>query len=336
MRILVTGGAGFVGRRFCIALLKAGHEVVCVDNLAPKTGAIHPDKGWFNFNPNDYDTFTFINEDCRDYFKRTKEESFDEVYHLAAIVGGRLMIDYFPLAVGDDLAIDASYWQWAKDLNIPKTIYFSSSAAYPIGLQRPDDYRLLKESDIDFSDNIGHPDMSYGWAKLTGEYLARLAHERHGLKSVVYRPFSGYGEDQDLAYPFPSICLRALQNKGSKEFVVWGSGRQMRDFIHIDDCVRGVLTTKDHIDDASALNLSAGKFISFIEMAKTATSIVGYRPDVHGLSDKPEGTFARAGDRALQESLGFTPEISLEEGMKRAMKFLEESIENNTLELANA
>ena len=68
---------------------------------------------------------------------------------------------------------------------------------------------------IDFDDDIGMPDMSYGWAKLTCEYLARLAYERHGLKSVSYRPFSGYGEDQDDTYPFPSICKRAIANKGS-------------------------------------------------------------------------------------------------------------------------
>lgn len=62
------------------------------------------------------------------------------------------------------------------------------------------------------------PDMSYGWAKLTHEYLSRLACEKHGLKSVTYRPFSGYGEDQDDHYPFPSICKRALANKGQKKF----------------------------------------------------------------------------------------------------------------------
>ena len=68
---------------------------------------------------------------------------------------------------------------------------------------------LLTEDMISFDLELGMPDMSYGWAKLTCEYLARLAYEKHGLKSVCYRPFSGYGEDQDDTYPFPSICKRA-------------------------------------------------------------------------------------------------------------------------------
>lgn len=323
MKILVTGGAGFVGRRFCHALLKQGHEITCVDNIAKDTGAIHPNHGWFNFAPLDFQNFTFIHEDCRDFFRR-HHEPFDEVYHLAAMVGGRLMIENYPLAVADDLAIDAMYWQWAKQVGVKKTIYFSSSAAYPVSLQTCNYHRLLKEEDINFSDNnIGKPDMTYGWAKLTGEYLGLLAHQKHGLKSVVYRPFSGYGEDQNLAYPFPSICLRALQNKNTKEFKVWGSGKQMRDFIHIDDCVRAVLMTKDKIDDGSAINLSSGEFTTFIDLAKKVCAILGFNPDVTGLSDKPEGVFARGGDTTLQQHFGFHSSISLEEGILRTIKYLE-------------
>ncbi|MBX4187723.1 MAG: NAD-dependent epimerase/dehydratase family protein [Candidatus Doudnabacteria bacterium] len=321
MKILITGGAGFVGRRFCKALLEQQHEVVCVDSLAKDTGCIHPEKGWFGINPFDYRNFTFHNEDCRDYFKK-HQEGFDEVYHLAAMVGGRLMIENFPLAVGDDLSIDAMYWQWAQANNIKKTIYFSSSAAYPITLQKPEGYRLLREEDIDFSKDLGMPDLSYGWAKLTGEYIAKLAYEKHGLKSVVYRPFSGYGEDQDLAYPFPSICLRALENNNTKEFQVWGSGRQMRDFIHIEDCVKGVLATKDKIDDGSAINLSSGVFTSFIDLAQKVTNLVGYNPEVKGKSDKPEGVFARGGDITKQLALGFKPSISLEDGIRGCLNHL--------------
>ena len=121
---------------------------------------------------------------------------------------------------------------------------------------------------ISFEGDIGMPDMSYGWAKLTCEYLAHLAYEKHGLKSICYRPFSGYGEDQDDAYPFPSICKRVLANRGATVLIVWGTGTQMRDFIHIEDCVDGILTTIDQIDDAGAVNLSTGIFTSFIEFAR--------------------------------------------------------------------
>ena len=85
------------------------------------------------------------------------------------------------------------------------------------------------------------------------------------MHSVVYRPFSGYGEDQDRSYPFPSICQRALDNRNEPVLRVWGTGKQMRDFIHIDDCVRGVISTMDLIDNADAVNLSTGRLCSFIE-----------------------------------------------------------------------
>ena len=321
-KILITGGAGFVGRRFCKRFLDAGDEVHCVDPVAEFTGGIDPEGGWPLFAPRDFDNFHFSRQDCRQWFREHDDDDFDYVFHLAAMVGGREMIENHPLAVADDLSIDAEYWQWAKRNRPAKTACFSSSAAYPIGLQRAEGYRLLKEEDIAFDDDIGMPDMSYGWAKLTCEYLARLAYEKHGLKSACYRPFSGYGEDQDDSYPFPSIVKRAMANVGADVLNVWGTGDQMRDFIHIEDCVDGVLTTLDQIDDANALNLSTGIYTSFKEFARLAAECCGYSPEVIGLSDKPAGVHARGGDTKKQESLGFRYSVSFREGIDRALDYL--------------
>ncbi len=320
-KILITGGAGFVGRHFCRRLLDAGDEVHCVDKVVEHTGGIHPDNGWPLFNPTDYLNFHFYHQDCRAFFKKRKDTDFDYVFHLAAMVGGRLMIENNPLAVADDLSIDSEYWQWAVETKPRKSVCFSSSAAYPIKLQRKDAYQLLKEDVIYFDDDIGMPDMSYGWAKLTMEYIGRMAYQKHSLKSVVYRPFSGYGEDQDDTYPFPSICQRVLHQKGADKIIVWGSGNQMRDFIHIDDCVDGVLLTMDQIDNGEAINLSTGIFTSFKQFVKTAANLAGYDPDVVGMSDKPEGVFARAGDTAKQRQLGFQFKTSFERGIRRALDY---------------
>jgi GDP-L-fucose synthase len=176
---------------------------------------------------------------------------------------------------------------------------------------------------IDFSNDIGVPDMSYGWAKLTCEYLARLAYDHHGVRSVTYRPFSGYGEDQDDSYPFPSICKRAIAQRSSPLFTVWGSGRQMRDFIHIVDCVRGVIETTDKVENGDAINLSTGKLTSFIEFANMATAICGYIPDVRGTADRPEGVFACGGDTTRQIELGFLAEVAFRTGIQRALHWLE-------------
>jgi nucleoside-diphosphate-sugar epimerase len=321
-KVLITGGAGFVGRRFCRRFLERGDEVHCVDSVVPLTGSVHPSKSWPLYDPRDFYNFHFFHEDCRTFFGRVRATDFDYVLHLAAVVGGRLMIDYNPLAVADDLAIDAAYWQWAVAARPRKTVYFSSSAAYPVSAQTQDRHVPLSEGMVSFESEIGVPDMTYGWAKLTGEYLAQIAHRRYGLESAVYRPFSGYGEDQDETYPFPAICRRALEKKNSREITVWGSGRQMRDFIHVEDCVDGVFATMDRIDDASALNLSTGRRTSFADLTAMIARTIGYEPQVVALSSKPEGVFARCGDTARQEEFGFRPQIPLETGIADALCYL--------------
>ena len=319
-KVLVTGGAGFVGRHFVRRLLEAGDEVHCVDNVVPMTGGIAP-KNWPLFNPLDFSNFHYYYEDCRNFFTRVRDRDFDYCFHLAAVVGGRLMIENNPLAVADDLSIDAAYWQWAVKAQPRKTLCFSSSAAYPIKYQQRENYVLLKEDMISFDMDVGMPDMSYGWSKLTCEYLTKLAYQKHGLLSVVYRPFSGYGEDQDDSYPFPGICKRVLAHRGESVLHVWGCGQQMRDFIHIEDCVTAVLATMDKIDDASAVNLCTGIYCSFIEFAQMAVEIAGYFAEVKGMSDKPEGVFARAGDPEKLRSLGFTHSIDFKDGIQRALEY---------------
>lgn len=318
-KMLVTGAAGFVGRQIVRRLLEAGDEVHAVDNICHYTGAIDPADDWPKFDPRQYRNFIFYREDCRDWFGRVLDTEFDYAFHLAAMVGGRLMIENNPLAVADDLAIDAAYWQWAKVARPKKSVCFSSSAAYPVEHQRVGNFVLLREDMISFEGAIGMPDMTYGWAKLTCEYLARLAYQKHGLNTVCYRPFSGYGEDQDDAYPFPSICKRVLENCGAETLYVWGTGDQMRDFIHIDDCIDGVMATMDRIDDGGALNLSTGILTSFKQFARIAAAIAGYEPEVKGMSDKPEGVFARGGDTAKQAALGFRAKTSFQEGIVRAL-----------------
>lgn len=321
-RCLVTGGTGFVGRHVVARLLTKGHEVHCVDPVVPLSGGIPP-ADWPLFKPLDFEHFHYYPQDCRDWFLANPNEPFDYAFHLAAMVGGREMIENNPLAVADDLSIDAHYWQWAVSARPGKNVVFSSSAAYPIDYQREHNYELLREDMITFTDRIGMPDMTYGWAKLTCEYLARLAHEKHGLKSVCYRPFSGYGEDQHDSYPFPGIIKRILAHRGDPVITVWGSGRQMRDFIHIEDCVDAILHTMDQIDDASAINLSSGIYTSFIEFARITAELCDFQPEIKGTADKPEGVFARAGDTTLQDQLGCTRRIPLRDGIARALAVYE-------------
>lgn len=326
MKALVTGGAGFVGRHVTHRLVQLGYDVTVVDNFYPGSGCLEP-KDWMPHLRCDPARLEVVRDDCRNFFRHCDHQvrKFDVIVHLAAIVGGRLVIENDPLAVGVDLSIDAEFFYWLSRLTYhPARIhYFSSSAAYPVAYQRVEGHRALTEDMIQFNGEfIGQADLTYGWSKLTGEYLALLTSAKHGHHITCYRPFSGYGEDQDMTYPFPSVLTRAL--KGEKPMTVWGSGRQMRDFIYIEDCVDGMLCAAEHIGDGSAVNLSTGIPTSFNEFARLAWMAIHGSDaglEVRNTASKPEGVFARYGDTTLQHKLGFTPAVTFEDGIRKTLAY---------------
>jgi len=321
MNVLVTGGAGFVGRHVVKKMSALGYDITVVDNLVSES-AIHPNDWMPHLKPNK--EITFIHQDATKYFENC-EERFDIVVHLAAIVGGRLTIEYAPLQVAEDLSLDARMYNWAVKTKPKKIVFFSSSAAYPIKYQTRKNYRALLESDIDFdNDLIGKPDLSYGWAKLTGEYLAKLAYERNGLNTVCFRPFSGYGEDQHLNYPFPSILRRVSNYNGKDPIDVWSTGEQVRDFIYIDDCVDGMLQIMDRVNDGSAVNLGSGNPTSFRDLIQVMGNVLHGADNIpiNPLLDKPEGVYYRLCDPSLMYSHGFKPSTTLEEGIQRCANIL--------------
>lgn len=321
-KVLVTGGAGFVGRHLIRKLLNQNWDVLVIDSLEEGSGALSPNDGWPLFEPRDFSNFRFLELDCRQYFKENINVEFDYVFHLAAMVGGRSTIENKPLLVSTDLAIDSDMWNWATKSKVLKIINFSSSAVYPVTLQNQTaNFVKLSEEMVSFDSELGMPDLTYGWAKLTSEYLGKIAWEKYGIRSVVFRPFSGYGPDQDKSYPFPSICRRAIESLHLDKFTIWGSGNQSRDFIHIDDCVDGVLLMMDSIDNGDAINLSTGIPTTFYDFAKFATGYLNYYPDIIGDESKPTGVNSRVGDTTKQLSLGFKPKILFEQGILECLKY---------------
>lgn len=286
-KILITGSEGFVGRHLHKYYSDYGIEFTLVDI---KKGI-----------------------EVRNFFK-TNETQYDMVFHCAALVGGRLFIESAPLSVALDLSIDAEFFNWVIRTRPKAVAYFSSSAAYPIELQTYLSGHKLKESDIDLN-NIKNPDYTYGWAKLTGEYLANFALE-HNLNVKVFRPFSGYGEDQDLAYPFPSFILRGKMQENP--FQIWGNGEQVRDWIHIDDIVRAIDEAFKQ-DIQGPINLGTGRPTNFIQLALKVQKEAGYKAELQFQSDMPSGVMYRVSDNSKLLSF-YTPKITLEEGIARALK----------------
>lgn len=284
MRALVTGFSGFVGRHLVAELARRGYDVCGVDL---RTGV-----------------------DCRDLFRRD-DQRFDLVLHCAAHVGGRTDIEGRAAFIGAyNSQLDAAMFEWALRTRPGVVVYFSSSAAYPAEVQSSPG--RLHESQIDFTHPLP-PETSYGAVKLHGEYLAGLV--RHeGVRVRVVRPFSGYGEDQDATYPFRAIVERARRREDP--FPVWGPGTQVRDWIHIDDVMAGVLAVAES-DTEGPVNFCTGVGTSMLDLAALCCEQAGYAPTFTPRLDRPAGVAYRVGD-PTQFCRYWTPVVDLAEGVRRA------------------
>lgn len=289
MRVLVTGSAGFIGRHFVRHL--QDHDVLRVD-VAER-----------------------LSVDARDFF-RGDNGNFDLVIHAAAHVGGRRDIEGRAAFLGAyNLQLDGAMFEWALRTRPGRVAYFSSSAAYPVYMQEDDRFvgPGLRENDIDLR-FLSLPDATYGWVKLTGERLAAET-EAGGLRVHVFRPFSGYGEDQAEDYPFPSFAARARRR--DDPFQIWGDGTQVRDWIHIDDLVGGVMAAIDQ-DVPGPTNLCTGRGMSFNELADMFTTEAGYQPTIEHVLDAPRGVTHRVGNPDKMLTF-YEPKVTLEEGIRRAL-----------------
>lgn len=291
MQVLLTGASGFVGRHLHRALAERGDDVHPLD-IKPTPGV--------------------LGSDALDYF-RFAGERFDLAIHCAAIVGGRASIDGSPLGVATNLALDSWYMRWLVKTGTPRAVYYSSSAAYPVEYQQPGEIRRLVEEDIDLADPRP-ADATYGLAKITGERL--IPHvEAAGCRVHVFRPFSGYGEDQDDAYPFPAFIARAKRRENP--FEVWGDGSSTRDWIHIDDLIGAVLAGLDQ-GVTGPVNLGSGRATSFDVLAGLMTHAAGYMPQFKHLPTAPQGVHHRVCDPGRMLSF-YQPRVSLHEGVRRAL-----------------
>ena len=306
MRIAIFGGCGFVGRRFVRRLAEQNHDIVVVDNLS--TG--QSPENWMFPAPG---KVNYHFADVRSFIRGLDPATFDLVIHCAAVIGGRLTIENDPLAVATDLSIDAEMFNWiVRGTKRPHLIYFSSSAVYPVELQVERCHCALAEGLVTFNNTrIGMPDMTYGFAKLAGEYLAKFAHEKYDLPVTIYRPFSGYGEDQDLSYPLPALVKRIVD--GENPVPVWGSGNQTRDWIFIEDIVSCVLATWR---EGGVFNIGSGHGMSFAGLLSVLRDILGADFDIAPDPTKPEGVFCRVCDPYKMEQ-HFKPQVPLRMGLKK-------------------
>jgi nucleoside-diphosphate-sugar epimerase len=338
LTVLITGGCGFIGRSLVRDLLGEGAKTVfVVDDLS--TGR-HPDdwlpesdverigaRSWVYTAPTG-SSVHFVLSDLREILSETQDSEFsgmlfDEVYHLAARVGGRLALENRPFLIADNFSIDASFFSWVHRAgeSVRRVLYMSSSAVYPLSLQGHSGNTALREPLADML-STNDTDGVYGWAKLTGEYLARTVAALTGVRVACVRPFSGYGPDQDLVYPVPAIAQRASARKDP--LIIWGSGEQQRDFIYITDVIAGMRRAIGRASDGKAVNLGTGRGSTFAGIASMFAELSGYEPEIVADRTKPTGAEVRVAETShMLSELDWQPSVELVEGMRRVLTAFE-------------
>lgn len=310
-RVLVTGGASFIGSHLVDRLVQAGAKVRVADDLS---------SGTLENLSESIERVEFKLGDLRERaFASEAVAGQDVVFHLAAAHGGRGFIDTHPAECASNLVLDGTVIDEAWKARVDRVCFASSACVYPVNLQeKPVEGHtvLLREEWADpFVEGAAAADGEYGWAKLMGEMTLRAYWKQFGLKSVSCRLFTAYGERENETHAVIALIAKAFVEMDPYE--IWGDGQQDRNFTYVGDIVEGMMRSALRIDDASAVNLGTSEHVKIIDAAKLIFAATGFTPsEIFFDTSKPVGVYSRAADLTrTRDLLGWEPGTSFAEGL---------------------
>jgi nucleoside-diphosphate-sugar epimerase len=318
-KVLVTGGASFIGSHLVDALINANAIVTVVDDLS---------SGLIDNLKTSIKKISFIEEDLRDSMvadKATRNQ--DIVFHLANIHGGRGFIDTHPGEIVQNFIIDGNVFSAAYRNGVERICYTSSACAYPVNLQTNDKARqeryLSEEMADPFTEGAALADGEYGWGKLMGEMALSSYHKQYQVKGVSCRLFTVYGPRENESHAIIALIAKALVQQDPYE--IWGTGQQDRNFTYVEDVVTGLLLAAEKIEDCRAVNIGTDEIIKIADAANTVMDLVGFKPnDIFFDTTKPEGVHSRAASiKKQKEWLGWHPQVTFEEGIRITIEWYE-------------
>jgi UDP-glucose 4-epimerase len=309
-KVLVTGGASFIGSTLVDALLKKGAQIRVVDDLS--SGKLE------NIATHVMDKkVEFIQNDLREPgVAENAVDGMDVVFHLAADHGGRGYVDLHQAACASNLMLDGVLFRACHKAQVGKVVYASSGCVYPNYIQTdPDQILYLTE------DKVGPPydaDNMYGWAKLMAEMTLRAYSKEYGLKTASCRYFTVYGPRGVENHAVIAMIARAFVRQDP--FVVWGTGEQIRNWTYIDDIVSGTILAAEKIDDGTAVNLGTMERIRVIDAAKEILRYMGHNARIEPHPEMPTGPYNRVADNSLAKKLlGWDPKVKFMDGLHRTI-----------------
>jgi GDP-L-fucose synthase len=303
-RIVVTGGAGFLGR-FIVDKLRARNAEVFVPrsheyNLVEKS----------------------------DIIRLLDETRPDLVIHLAAVVGG---IGHNQKNPGrffyENLMMGAQLIEQSRLQGVKKFVATGTVCAYPKFVPVP-----FREEDL----WNGYPEETnapYGLAKKMMLVQSQAYRDQYGFNSIFLLPANLYGPgdnfDLETSHVIPALirkCVEARRN-GSGVVEVWGSGKPSREFLYVEDCAEGIVRAAESYDAGEPVNLGNSREVIIKDLVELIAKLTGFSGEIRWQSDKPDGQPRRQLDTSRAfERFGFRARISLEEGLAKTIEWYEKSI----------
>ena len=313
-KILVTGGASFIGSHLVEALVHLGGNVIVVDDLS---------SGNLENLANIKDEINFKQIDVRNISSADADFSgLNGVFHLAAVHGGRGFIEKYPFDCAQNVALDAAVIDLAVKKGASWFTIASSACAYPTKEQGVGARNLLSEKLISWDPAFGiEPDGYYGWAKMYGEVLLSSAVKQTGLTGTAARIFTAYGERENESHAAVALLLKGMLK--INPFPVWGDGTQTRNFTYVGDTVAGLLASLIHQEGMNSLNIGTQSHVSVNEFCHEVFKQINWSPEsIDYQTDMPRGVASRASDNSKIIALsGWEPKTSIAYGITQMIDY---------------
>lgn len=301
--VWVAGHNGMVGSAVTRALRAQGRRVLTVDRA---------------------DLDLTNQRDVRDWVQQNQPSS---IIFCAAKVGGIMANDTLPADfLYDNLCIQVNTINAAHLAAVNNLVFLGSSCIYPKFAEQP-----IKEESL-LTGSLEPTNEWYAIAKIAGLKMCQAYMRQYGRNYISVMPCNLYGpgDNFDLrsSHVMPALIRKIVNAKreGSPTVQVWGSGKPMREFLHVDDLAAGVVFCHDNYTDYEHINCGSGSEVTIRELAETIASVVGYEGDLAFDTSKPDGTPRKVMDSSRLRALGWAPKIELVDGIRSTVAaFLQDS-----------